>query len=428
MTIHIRRSVPLLMVNLAVAMYFSLSFSPRGIALGPYRIDLDVYRIGSQVWLHGGKLYGPLPATQAGVRLPFSYPPFAAVLLSPLALVPMTAAVIALTLVTMILTALVMRLFLRSGGQRAAGPASVCWLLPFALLLEPVRNTLLYGQVNVLLMALVAVDCLARPPRRTRGWLTGIAAAIKLTPAVFVLFFLLRGDRRAAMTAGLSFLICTGAGFAVAGQDSVSYWTCVIFQPSRPGAPWYTANQSITGVIARTGLNPHSPGGTALWLGLSATVVMVACLGMRRALAAAQPAWALLLNAFAGLLISPISWSHHWVWGEMAVLMLATTRFGQARRWCLTLAAAGAAMFAISPQWLLPNGGNRELHWAIWQQIIGSSYVIYAVILLTGAAFFRRGRSLKAGAERCELVEEIPRLGDEKAAGVLERPEPLPAP
>jgi alpha-1,2-mannosyltransferase len=409
--------VLLIAPSLAVALYFLLSYSPHGVGFSPYRIDLDVYRIGSQVWLHRGNLYGVIPATRGGARLPFSYPPIAAVLLSPLALIPMAAAVCLLTLVTIIMTALVLRVFLLSAGRARAGMArraaaetgaarwptrwrAVAWVLPAALLLEPVRNTLLYGQVNVILMAFVSADCLGRSPRWPRGALTGVAAAVKLTPAAFVLFFVLRRDWRAAVTAALSFLACTGAGFLFAWHDSVEYWTSVIFQDGRPGSAVYAANQSITGAIARAGLDPRSLAGAALWMALSAAVVVLACLGMRRALAASQQAWALSLNALAGLLISPISWSHHWGWGEMAVLTLAVVcwpgRGGSGRpdsvtsaheRRGLLLAAVGTLMFALSPQWLLPNGGNRELHWAAWQQVLGSSYVIYAVVALLGTAF-----------------------------------------
>ena len=80
-------------------------------------------------------------------------------------------------------------------------------------------STLTYDQINALLMALVAFDCLRRAPRWPRGILVGIAAAVKLTPAVFLLFFLLRRDLRSAARAGLSFAACTGAGFALAPRD-----------------------------------------------------------------------------------------------------------------------------------------------------------------------------------------------------------------
>jgi hypothetical protein len=279
-----RARVLLIAVNLAAVTFFLLSFSRHGVGLRPYRIDLDVYRIGGQVWLHGGNLYGVLPATASGVRLPFSYPPFAAILLSPLSLVPMAVAGAVLTLGTVALAAVVLRVFLGS------------------------------------------------------------------------------------------------------------LWTSVITATSRPGSPVYAANQSIQGVLARAGLDPHSLTGTAAWLALSAAVLVLACLGMRRALAGAADAWALSLNAFAALLVSPISWSHHWVWGEAAMLALAVLSRRACRRPCrraaLTAAAAGLAVFAAAPQWWFPSGENRELRWAAWQQVIGSSYVIVAVAVLLLSARF----------------------------------------
>jgi len=426
----------LIAINLAAVAFFLLSYSRHGVSFGPYRIDLNVYRIGSAAWLHGGDLYGALAPTSSGARLPFSYPPIAAVLLAPLALLPAPVAVTLLTTVTIALTALVLRVFLRSviatpAPSRArpappdlprARPAvassvpsaswwTVWWLLPAALFLEPVRNTLNYGQVNVALMALVAADCLVVAPRWPRGALVGVAAAVKLTPAAFVLFFLLRRDGRAAGLAAVSFCACAIVGFVLAWRDSVEYWTSVIFQASRAGSPVYAGNQSIQGVLARAGLDPHSPAGAMTWLVLSAVAIGLACLGMRRAFGASADAWALSLNALAGLLISPISWSHHWVWGEAAVLTLAIlSGRGRARdrradaavhlgrtgrphgagpvRWrlWLAIAVAGAVMFAVSPQWWFPAGGNRELHWTAWEQAVGSSYVIFAAVVLLAAA------------------------------------------
>ena len=178
-------------VNLAAVTFFLLSYKRHGVAYGPYRIDLDVYRIGGRVWLSGGNLYGRLPPTRAGVRLPFTYPPAAAVLLSPFSLVPMTVAVTVLTLVTIALLAVVLAVVLRHLGGPRGGPLwALAWLLPPALFLEPVRDTLAFGQVNVALMALVTLDCLTDIPRWPRGALVGLAAAVKLTPLAFVLFFL----------------------------------------------------------------------------------------------------------------------------------------------------------------------------------------------------------------------------------------------
>ena len=346
--------VLLVAVNLAAAAFFLLRFTRHGISFAPYRLDLDVYRIGGRVWLSHGDLYGVLPATSSGVRLPFSYPPVAAVLLSPLALAPLAVDAAVVTLSGIALTALVLRVFLRSvAGPRAGSWWTLGWLLPPALLLEPVRNTLNYGQVNILLMALVAADCLLPETRWPRGALVGLAAAVKLTPAAFVLFFLCRGDRRAAGTSALSFAACTAAGFALDWHDSVRYWTSIIVQTGRPGSPWFCANQSIQAVLARAGLDPHTRAGTATWLLLCAVVLVLAWCGMRRARAASDDAWALSLNAFAALLISPISWSHHWVWAVPALLLLAVRGLRERRRAMLAAALAALAVFAAGPQWLL---------------------------------------------------------------------------
>src|SRR5262249_23241973 len=192
------------------------------------------------------------------------------------------------------------------------------WALPAALLLEPIRSTLTYGQINVLLMALVTFDCLTRAPRWPRGVLVGIAAAVKLTPGVFLLFFLLRRDLRSAARAGLAFAACTSAAFALAPHDSLRYWTQVAYHPAPIGAIAYASTQSILGPLARLGLT--NPARAWLWLALSLLVAALAVIGMRGAIKTGHVTHALLLNAAVGLLISPISWSHHWVWAAPALL------------------------------------------------------------------------------------------------------------
>lgn len=383
-----RTRLPLIAVTVALVTYHLVSFSRNRIGLNPYRIDLDVYRIGSLVWLRGGNLYGALPRTSAGISLPFSYPPVAAAVLSPLAVVPMAVAGFALTLASIALTWVVLRVFTRSLSSRLG----LWWLLPAALELEPVRATLNFGQVNIALMALVTLDCLHPEPRWPRGALVGLAAAVKLTPAAFILFFLIRNDRRAASTAAVSFATVTGTGFILDWHDSVRYWTSVVFQTSRPGSPASVSNQALSGVLARAGLDPHSQGGSAAWLTLSVAVVVVAVIGMRRALASGEPAWALSVNALAALLISPISWSHHWVWAAPALMCLAVTGRRHSWRGGVTAAWAALVLFEVPPMWLLPHSGNAgELGWAWSEQVIADTYVIFGVVVLVLAARFTPG-------------------------------------
>jgi alpha-1,2-mannosyltransferase len=407
----------LVTVTLAAVTFFLLSYSRRGVSFGPYHIDLDVYRIGGRAWLRGGSLYGRLPATLAGARLPFTYPPAAAALLSLLSLLPMTAAATTLTLGSIALLAVVLLMFLRRAAGPAAGsPWALAWLLPPVLFLEPVRDTLGFGQVNVVLMALISLDCLAEAPRWPRGALTGLAAAIKLTPAMYVLFFLVRRDRRAACTTAVSLAAATALGFAADGHDSVRYWTSTVLQPGRAGSLKFASNQSILAVLARAGLDPHAPAGIVTWLALSAAAAAVACRGMRHALAAGDDCLALTLNALAALLISPVSWSHHWVWCVPALVTLTALGIRHRARLPLAAAAAALAVFAAAPQFWLPHARNTELRWALWQQAASSSYALLAALILllaSSAAISPPGGSLSTAAGPQQPGEPMPGSGQD---------------
>lgn len=321
-----------------------------------YRIDLDVYRIAVETWVHGGDIYGRLPETGVGLSLPFIYPPIAAILLIPLWPIPFWLASVVLTLTTITLVATTLGLTLKSLGR------SPKWMviLPAVLFLEPVRATIGYGQVNVILLAMVAADCLLRSTRWPRGLLLGLAAAIKLTPAALVLFFLLRRDFRAAATAALSFLAATTVGFVVAPHASLRYWTDTIFHTDDKVGTFYIANQSIHGVLIRLGL------GTLGWLPLAIAVVVCAVSAMRHA----PPVLAFGVNALAMLLLSPISWSQHWVWCLPMLLALAVAGHR-------VLAVTGTVLFTVAPHWWFPRQP-----WNAWENVAGNAYVLFAVTVL----------------------------------------------
>jgi alpha-1,2-mannosyltransferase len=317
-------------------------------------IDLQVYRSGGAAWLHGVPLYtDAFPS-----RLPFTYPPVAAVLFSVPAMLPMP---VAATLVTAGgLVALTVTVLL-AVPVRARGPLAAVAVLGVCVF-EPVRSTLLFGQVNLLLMGLVAVDCLLPRTRHPRGMLVGVAAAVKLTPAIFVLFFLARRQYAAAATAVVTFAAVTGAGMLLAPADSVTYWHTTIFDPDRIGGAAFVTNQSLRGALTRLGL----PEG--LWFALVAALLVMAWHGARRA---GEPVVALLLVAAAGLLASPVSWSHHWVWIVPAVAALAG-------RW----AVLTTAVFSVGHRFL-PHARGRELEWTWWQHVAGNTYLLAAIAFLT---------------------------------------------
>jgi alpha-1,2-mannosyltransferase len=263
--------------------------------------------------------------------------------------------------------------------------ATAC-AVPLGLLLEPVHSTLDFGQVNLLLMVLVAVDCLAghRPSARTRwprGVLVGLAAAIKLTPAAFVLYFLVRRDYRAAITAAVTGAVATALAYAVLPEESTRYWFGGMGNVSGLSGSSFRTNQSIQGVLSR--LQVPEPAFTALWLLLSLVLLALVVPAMRRA--ADNPPLVLSFNAVFTLLASPISWSHHWVWIAPALLAAvgAASRLPlrQSALWYPVLLAT-AVVFVIGPQNWQPGEQNRELAWTPWQHIVGDTYVWLSVLLV----------------------------------------------
>ncbi len=366
---------------------------------GGRHIDLEVYRLGVQAWLSGGDLYGPLPETSGRIALPFIYPPFAALLMVPWALMSWTAAWVSLLgLSTLALGGtlyLVARRMWPGGGPGGAlSLASIA--LPLALAvepgkaidfaatapdprwpplgLEPVLQTIEFGQVNLLLMALVAMDCLVQRPRWPRGLLIGIAAAIKLTPAVFLLYFLLRRDFRAAATTVIAGAVATALGLLVAPAESWRFW---LDNPASgvSGSPFFT-NQTFQAVLVRAGVDGMA--GRVGWLLLSLALLAVAVPVIRRAPAPV----AMVATAGVGLLVSPTSWSHHWVWVAPALLVAAVTAGRRRSPGWLAVTVAMAAVFVLAPhQWGLPRAGERELAWTPLQQLIGSTYVWFTVLL-----------------------------------------------
>ncbi|GAB1508016.1 glycosyltransferase 87 family protein [Actinophytocola sp. KF-1] len=356
--------------NVGVLCWFLLSFRH---GLYVYRADLDVYRLGADAWLRGADLYGVLPPLRIGTVMPFTYPPIAAVLFTPLAAIPFTAASLVLSATTIVLVAAVLVVTLRALAVRASW-LLVGALLPVALVTEPVRTTLYLGQVNVVLMALVVFDCLARNPRWPRGVLVGVAAAVKLTPAVFVLYFLVRGDRKAAAITAASFAGATGLGFLLAGRDSLRYWTTTVFDSDRIGGATRTANQSIRGLLARLGIES-----SAVWLVLCAALVCLTLVAMRAV--EDRPVWTLGVNALGTLPLAPVSWSHHWVWC-VPVLLAAGVH---ARR----AAVGGLLLFVLSPHWWW----SPDHEWTFWRLMTGNLYVCFAILVVAP----RRGAAPKVG-------------------------------
>jgi alpha-1,2-mannosyltransferase len=382
-------------------------------------LDLRVYRLGTKTWLHHGALYGSMPPVTAGKILLFTYPPQAAVLMTPLAVVPLWLAELMVTATSLGCLGVTVWLVLSrirpdlEPRTRIAFTTAAGVLL---LLTEPVRLTLWFGQVNLVLMAAVALDCLTVAPRWPRGVLIGIAAVTKLFPAAFLLYFLLRKDWKAAATATVTAAAIVATGFLVFPRESRQYWFHAMTDTDRIGAPYFLGNQSIKGMVTRI-VTSHTAA-TALWLGLALVVGCAGAAMMRRLLrfeVAAAPGattpgagvvlarpvtlpsvTALLVNALVLLLVSPVSWTHHWVWVGPALLTAVVWVIDHPSRNARIAIAAFTAVFLIGPGFA-PAGADRELTWSWWQYIPGDLYVIAGVVLLgSGFVYFLRSSSAQA--------------------------------
>lgn len=388
----------------------------------PYRIDIDVYQMGGRAWLDGRPLYrgDALFHTPIGLNLPFTYPPLAAVVFCPFAWLQMPAASVAITVLTLVLlvvsTAIVLTsLDVWNTSRVVPGPGwlrrlwlSVIVVAPASVWLEPIASNFAFGQINVVLMTLVIADCMPRRTPWPRGLLLGLGIALKLTPAVFLLYFLLRRDTRAALTALASFAGATLLGFVLAWSDSWEYWTNTLQHTDRIGEPALNTDQNIAGALARIiGLDDHAR--KLLWLTGCFLVLAATVWAMRRVLRAGEPTLAMICVALFGLVVSPVSWSHHWVWMLPAVLVTVVLGWRRRNVALASLSAAGVALMYWTPIDLLPKHHEATAVW--WRQLFGMSYVWWAlaVIVVAGLTVTSRVASHQSATPERAPVSAVSR-------------------
>ena len=372
------------------------------------QIDTAVYRDGGIAARNQpGMLYtlGFGPA-----KLPFIYAPFAALLFaagSGASFAVWQAGLAVLTIgllpvVAYLSLGLAMRpvgLAMRPVGlaMRPVGlarAAAAFGIAAVGLWLEPVAMTLFFGQINVVLLALVVGD-LALPDRITgKGIGIGLAAGIKLTPLIFIPYLLFTRRVKASAVSALTFAVTVGLGFALLPHASAAFWGGQFFGPSKH---FHLDNQSLNGVILR--LSHAGPHAHAYWL-VAAVAVGIAGLGV--AVLASRRGHELLglvACAATGLLVSPVSWSHHYVYVVPALVLAA---YGPRRLGYRILGVAlvvglfGWWPLPIGNQllprgWLLlaPNGGNYgtvEFTWRGLDLVIGNYYVLTLLVFIAATA------------------------------------------
>jgi alpha-1,2-mannosyltransferase len=412
--------------------------------------DLVVYRNGGLIVRHVAPAYDGHRASplydwtgQNGVQ--FTYPPFAAVVFAVASVLSWTAMRWAMTVVS--LAALGLSMWLVFGALRWPGgddppqtpPASggthpprpplgprlgaTLGVSALALLTEPVQQTLALGQVNLVLMLLVIADLLTASVlnKQTRWWHgigIGLASAVKLTPLIFILYLLLVRRYRQAVTAAGTFVATVALGYAILPTDSNTYWLHgLVFDANRIVFLGTRGNQSLRGVLTRLAGSVTS--GTAPWLVAAILVVIVGVAAAAVLYRAGQPVAGMLTCALAGLLASPLSWDHHWVWVAPAIALLAdlgARARGAARAGWWAAGAAVVLLFGAWPQfWDLSQSGLTpaalfwygpthyfargdepwypEFHWHGLQLLAGNTFVLAGLVGLAAlvvAAFRAR--------------------------------------
>lgn len=277
-------------------------------------VDLDVYRTGGQMLLDGKPVYDYF--TPAPQLLPFTYPPVAAMLAVALAGMSWETAQWAWTagifVALGVTVGFAFRPLLTRETLRKYAPWVFALLMVMCTYLMPIRDQVRFGQVDILLVALCVADCVARRPWWPRGFLIGLATAVKLTPGVFLIYLLITKQWRTFFMACFTAALLTLLPFAVIPQDAVDFWFGALLDPERLGANAATTNQSIRGMLIRL----YWPDAltSVLWVLIVAAVGWYGFRGARDAYRAGDHMTAVALVGLMAVLLSPVAWIHHLAW------------------------------------------------------------------------------------------------------------------
>lgn len=357
-------------------------------------LDLEVYLGGARALVEHGTPYDAGIQTTHGILLPFTYTPFAAAVFLPGTWFSFAVTMKLVSIASILAIGVVAYLYVAHlngalhdrtdvRGHMIAASVAIGAQLASALL-EPVRSTLGFGQINVLLMVAVVVDALLPGRRRTKGLLIGLAAAVKLLPAVFVLFFAFQRDFKSAARVVLGFVAATAVMWLAAPAASTKYWTELVFETGRIGGRDYVGNQSLRGMIARMGFAESTE--NLVWIVAVLAVLALTAFAMLRAL---EPVVSLTACALCVLLVSPVSWTHHWTWC-VPILVLFGYLCVRNRRidrafsyWLGGLTVLSAALFLIGPMWNAARPASTVFDW-----LETESYELLGLVLLVAIATF----------------------------------------
>ena len=391
-----------------------------------YPVDLRVYLDGGLIVRHSsppydGTLQYPLydwPKNNEALK--FTYTPFAALFFAVVSFIPwhLLPRVVQVANLIFLFAAAWFTMDGLGYSSRQVKLGGALLGMAAGLLTEPVFRTMYLGQINLLLMALILWDVTQPDNRRWKGIATGIAAGIKIIPGIFILYFLLTKRFRAGINEIAAFVATIALGFIIIPGDSKDYWLKgLFFEDGRTGFTGWGGNQSLRGLITRLAGSITAATGPWLLIALLATVVGLACAVVLDR--AGHTMLAILTTALIGLLDSPISWDHHWVWVVPGMIVAGhyAARAWQAgkRRAALGCGGVAAALLLIFAPWpgalwskpstgagnfvdgLIWAGPNSpvtkyvkfgdqpwftEYHWAGLQNLSGNAYILAGIAML----------------------------------------------
>jgi alpha-1,2-mannosyltransferase len=342
--------------------------------------DLSVYYGAINYWMHdGGSLYDYLlPQNTYG----FTYPPFAALTMLPMAVTPWHVAIAISSVLTAATTVVVVYWLIEPIARRWSWPTwyAVALTLCAGIIFEPLRETFLFGQVNMLLLFLVAADFVLLLTRGSRwaGLGIGLATAIKLTPGVFILYLLVTRRWRAAVVASVTATVATLVAAAVSPDTSLVFWTDAVWNTDRVGALAFISNQSLNGAVARA---HEADPSTVVWIVAALAVLAVWFVRVRRSHAAGDELTGFALTGVVGLLISPITWVHHLVWVGPALILLLDNALAAAdprrRRRLWTFLVLSYGLLCSRIVWSFADRWHNPLTWTL-----SNTYVWIGLALL----------------------------------------------
>jgi len=345
-------------------------------------VDLAVYVDGAR-HLTDGTLYDFFSEP---LHLPFTYPPFSAMIFTPMTWLPWTLLRILWQIASFgaigLMAYSTLRLLGRAGPKAPnpvpITPGIVVTVTALGLWLEPVRTTFNYGQINLFLCALLLAGAVAG-----KEWLSGasvgLAAGIKLTPAITGLYYLLQKRWSAVIWSIVFFAATVAIGLALLPGETWRFFTKLMLDPGRTGPVWSAINQSLRGALARV----IGEDLTTVWLVFAVAAAVLGVMVCWLCLRVEDRTAAFLAVQFTGLLISPISWSHHWVW---VLPLLLWCLFGPRQRftsvrvlaWAWVIATCSYVVSILIAQQYIDQPASRPA----WQSVLGTIYPVLGVVTL----------------------------------------------